>query len=122
MANILVIDDEAPMRRFVAKALEREGHALSEASDGAEALRILAERSIDLVITDLLMPETDGIETIMELRRLYPATKIIAISGGGDYQSGAGFLRAAETLGADRTLTKPFEFKQQLLPAVQALL
>ena len=97
------------------------GHAVAEAADGAEALHILAARPIDLVITDLLMPETDGIETIVELRRLYPATKIIAISGGGEYQSGAGFLRAAESLGADRTLTKPFEFKQ-LLPAVQALL
>lgn len=121
MANILVIDDEAPMRRFVVLALEKQGHAVAEASDGAEALKIMAERTIDLVITDLLMPETDGIETIMELRRLYPATKIIAISGGGEYQSGKGFLRAAESLGADRTLTKPFEFKH-LLPAVEALL
>ncbi len=109
------------MRRFVARALEKQGHALFEAADGAEALRILAERPADLVITDLLMPETDGIETIMELRRLYPGTKIIAISGGGEYQTGAGFLRAAESLGADRTLTKPFRF-QQLLPAVEALL
>ena len=109
------------MRRFVAHALAKQGHVLSEAADGAEALRILAERAIDLVITDLLMPETDGIETIMELRRLYPATKIIAISGGGEYQSGRGFLRAAESLGADRTLTKPFEWTQ-LLPAVEALL
>ncbi len=121
VANILVIDDEAPMRRFVALALEKQGHVVAEAADGAEALKIMAERAVDLVITDLLMPETDGIETIMELRRLYPATKIIAISGGGEYQSGVGFLRAAESLGADRTLTKPFEFKQ-LLPAVQALL
>ncbi len=121
MANILVIDDEAPMRRFVARALEKQGHAIAEAADGAEALRILAEHPIDLVITDLLMPETDGIETIIELRRLYPATKIIAISGGGEYQSGVGFLRAAESLGADRTLTKPFEFRQ-LIPAVEALL
>jgi DNA-binding response OmpR family regulator len=121
LANILVIDDEEPMRRFVARALEKQGHALFEAADGAEALRILAERPADLVITDLLMPETDGIETIMELRRLYPGTKIIAISGGGEYQTGAGFLRAAESLGADRTLTKPFRF-QQLLPAVEALL
>jgi two-component system, chemotaxis family, chemotaxis protein CheY len=121
VASILVIDDEAPMRRSVAMALEKRGHALSEAADGAEALRILAARSIDLVITDLLMPETDGIETILELRRLYPATKIIAISGGGDYQSGKGFLRAAESLGADRTLAKPFEFRE-LLPAVEALL
>jgi len=121
VANILVIDDEAPMRRFVALALEKQGHAVAEAADGAEALKIMAERPVDLVITDLLMPETDGIETIMELRRLYPATKIIAISGGGEYQSGTGFLRAAESLGADRTLTKPFQF-QQLLPAVQALL
>ena len=120
MANILVIDDEAPMRRFVALALEKQGHVVAEAADGAAALKIMGSRVIDLVITDLLMPETDGIETIMELRRLYPATKIIAISGGGEYQSGKGFLRAAESLGADRTLTKPFEF-QQLLPAVEAL-
>ena len=121
MANILVIDDEAPLRRFVTLALKKQGHSLSEAADGAEALRILAERPIDLVITDLMMPEIDGIETILELRRLYPATKIIAISGGGEFQSGADFLRAAESLGADRTLAKPFQFKQ-LLPAVQALL
>ncbi|HLJ20796.1 MAG TPA: response regulator [Stellaceae bacterium] len=121
MANILVIDDDEAMRRFVALALGRQGHAVAEAADGAEALKIMGERAIDLVITDLLMPETDGIETIMELRRLYPATKIIAISGGGEYQSGKGFLRAAESLGADRTLMKPFQF-QQLLPAVQALL
>ena len=121
MANILVIDDEAPMRRFVVMALEKQGHVVAEAAEGAEALRVLAERRIDLVITDLLMPETDGIETIMELRRLYPAIKIIAISGGGEYQSGVGFLRAAESLGADRTLTKPFEFKQ-LIPAVEGLL
>jgi DNA-binding response OmpR family regulator len=121
VANILVIDDEAPMRRFVALALARQGHAVAEAADGAAALKILAERPTDLVITDLLMPETDGIETIMELRRLYPMTKIIAISGGGEYRSGADFLRAAESLGADLTLTKPFQF-QALLPAVQALL
>lgn len=109
------------MRRFVVMALQKQGHAVAEAPDGAEALKIMSGRAIDLVITDLLMPETDGIETIMELRRLYPSTKIIAISGGGEYQSGAGFLRAAESLGADLTLTKPFEFKQ-LLPAVEALL
>ena len=115
MANILVIDDEVPARRFVAMALEKQGHAVSEAADGAEALRVMAERSIALVITDLLMPETDGIETILELRRRYPATKIIAISGGGEYQSGAGFLRAAESLGADRTLTK-----SPITPADQA--
>ena len=121
MANILVIDDEASMRRFVAMALEKQGHAVAEAADGTEALRILSGQAIDLVITDLLMPETDGIETIMELRRLYPAIKIIAVSGGGEYQSGAGFLRAAESLGADLTLTKPFEFKQ-LIPAVEGLL
>jgi len=121
VANILVIDDEASTRRLVALALEKQGHTVAEAGDGAEALKILAAHKVDLVITDLLMPETDGIETIMELRRLYPATKIIAISGGGEYQSGAGFLRAAESLGADSTLSKPFEFKQ-LLPAVQALL
>ena len=121
MPNILVIDDEAPMRRFVAMSLRKQGHAVAEAADGAEALHILAERRIDLVITDLLMPETDGIETILELRRLYPRTKIIAISGGGEYQSGTGFLRAAESLGADRTFTKPFKVKQ-LLPAVAALL
>lgn len=120
MASILVIDDEVSQRQFVARALEKQGHAVAEAADGAEALKILADCTIDLVITDLLMPETDGIETIMALRQLYPATKIIAISGGGEYQSGTDFLRAAESLGADCTLTKPFEFKQ-LLPAVAAL-
>ena len=121
MAQILIIDDEAPVRRFVARALEKQGHGLYEAADGGEALRILAARPIDLVITDLLMPETDGIETIMELRRLHPGIKIIAISGGGEYQSGTDFLKAAHALGANRTFLKPFEWTK-LLPAVQELL
>lgn len=121
MANILIIDDEIPARRILGRILEKRGHRLYEASDGAEGLRLVAEQAIDLVITDLLMPEIDGIETILELRRSHATVKIIAISGGGDYRCGTDFLRAASALGADRVFQKPFS-SGNLIPAVQELL
>jgi YesN/AraC family two-component response regulator len=91
-----------------------------EAANGKIGMHLQRENLVDLVITDLSMPEKDGIETIRELRRDFPDVKIIAISGGG--RAGAdGYLSVAKTIGANRTLSKPFDLKK-LLDAVAELI
>lgn len=105
--TILVIDDEQLIRLQIRNALELEGFVVQEAANGQEGLARIATTQPDVVITDILMPEKEGIETIMELRRLYPSIRIIAISGGGR-TGNKDFLRTATHLGADRTLAKPF--------------
>lgn len=104
---ILVIDDEQPIRLQVRTSLELEGFIVHEAANGNEGLARIAAAVPDVVITDILMPDKEGIETIIELRRCYPAIRIIAISGGGR-TGNKDFLRTAQHLGADRTLAKPF--------------
>ena len=104
--RVLVIDDEAAVRSALCATLSDAGYAATEARDGAEALEILSTAPTDAVLMDIYMPLQDGFEAIRELRRVAPAVKIIAISGGsrGDFDP----LKAAEMLGADRTLRKPF--------------
>jgi DNA-binding response OmpR family regulator len=120
MACVLIIDDDVQMRAMLRKVLDRAGHQTSEASDGCEGLREHQRLNFDLIITDILMPEGEGLETIRQLRQVSPAVKIIAISGGG--QSGTlDFLDVAERLGADRSLQKPFSL-QELLDVIDALL
>lgn len=100
--------------------LEGSGHEVAVAAQGAEGLTLFGEHPVDLVITDIFMPEKEGIETILELRHQSPQTKIIAISGGGR----AGNLdisATAKNLGAHQTLAKPFA-RQELLDAVNAVL
>ncbi len=118
MATILVIDDEEMVRATLRLALEDAGHRVLEAGNGEEGLRLLEANSIDLTITDIIMPEKEGIETIIEIRRRRPEAKIIAISGGGRSQS-IDFLRIAERLGAVHSLAKPFS-PQMLLQLVDA--
>lgn len=120
MARILVVDDEAPIRDVMRKMLERAGHVVIEAGDGLEAMQVFEASPTDLVITDILMPDQEGLQTIMELRRDYPDLKIIAISGGGVVGPQT-YLRMAEGFGADRTLSKPFTMND-LLEAVRELL
>lgn len=107
MARILVIDDEAAVRGLVATILRNAGHEVIETSDGKKGIDILSREPFDLLITDLLMPEKDGIEIIMEARRDHPAIRIIAMSGGG-MAAPSEYLPMAELLGAERTLAKPF--------------
>lgn len=120
MASILVIDDDVAVRGLIRTVLERVGHTVIEASDGAAGMRLYRAADIDLVITDLYMPGQDGIETIQLLRDEAPESRILAISGGGSME-GAGPLRDAELLGADAVLAKPF-VREQLVDAVNALL
>jgi len=106
MARILVIDDEDQIRALLRRVLEREGHQVLETEFGREALRIAESQPIDLVITDIMMPDTDGLEVITALRRESPKLKILAISGGGVLRNKA--LHVANVLGAHETLQKPF--------------
>lgn len=107
MARVLVIDDEADIRRLLAAGLGSDGHTVFEAADGVEGVALLGLHPVDVVITDILMPNKEGIETIIELRKTRPGLKIVAMSGGG-IMSGSDALRVARSLGAHATLRKPF--------------
>lgn len=107
MASVLVVEDEKLVRRALNKMLRAGGHDVTEVEDGQRALSYLERHPADVVVTDIVMPGKDGLETIAELRRRFPNAKIIAISGGAR-PSGAGALKAAKALGADRILAKPF--------------
>ena len=120
MAHILVIDDERNVRESLSQALERTGHRVSLATNGNEGLAELQASRPDLVITDILMPEKEGMETIMEIHREWPEMRIIAISGGGR-MSNMTFLDAAQKLGATMVLKKPFSV-HELLEAVSQCL
>ncbi len=120
MARILVIDDDDQIRAMLQQRLEREGHKVVSAGDGKLGMKLFREEPAELVITDIIMPEKEGIETIMELRRDFPEVKIIAISGGGKVSPDE-YLHIAEKFGAHRTLAKPFG-REELLKAVQELL
>ncbi len=108
MARILVIDDVAGVRRSIGGVLARDGHEVSEATDGVEGVEIARRTAPDLVITDLLMPRLDGLDTIDRLREAGLTCPILAISGGGALVEAGDALAAATHL-ADATLAKPFE-------------
>jgi DNA-binding response OmpR family regulator len=120
MPKILLIDDDDQLRTMLKLVLTSSGYEVSEACNGNEASRIYQQQYPDLVITDLLMPDKEGLELIMELRRNNKDIKIIAMSGGG--RGGAvNYLEAAGKLGAQQTLAKPFS-RQELLRAVRAVM
>ncbi|MEP6989365.1 MAG: response regulator [bacterium] len=108
MASILVVDDQAQMLDVIRRMLSKVGHEITTASDGGEAIRLLTDGPLpDLVITDLIMPGQEGMETIMIIRERFPGVKIIAMSGGGQV-SGLEYLPSASAMGAHQTLAKPF--------------
>ena len=120
MARILIIDDDAQLRAILRQVLDRAGHQTSEASDGREGLREHQQLMFELIITDILMPQGGGLDTVRQLRQVSPDVKIIAISGGG--QSGPlDLLDEAERSGADRSLQKPFGLRE-LLDVIDELL
>jgi len=116
---ILLIDDEAPFRSVLKQVLLNAGYDVVEAANGAEGIKYFHERPADMIITDIIMPEKEGIETIIELKKAYPDVKLIAMSGGGWYGTDIDF-DMAKKLGA-RALDKPFAL-QELLDAVNELL
>ena len=116
-ASILVADDDADMRGWLRDALETDGYDVVEAANGKMAVELLRRERVDLVITDLAMPEQEGIETIRLLKEEYPKLKIIAISGA----FGGTFLEIAKLLGAGAALLKPIQL-DNLLHTVHQLL
>ena len=120
MRRILIIDDDDEFRHILRKTLERAGYEITEAADGREGMKLFREAPTELVITDILMPEQDGVETVIELRREFADARIIAISGGGQIDSKK-YLKMAERLGVTHTFSKPFK-RGELLQAIQELL
>jgi CheY-like chemotaxis protein len=113
MARILVIDDEDVLRNALRVVLESAGYEVLDAARGAAGLRLYHERGADLVLVDIFMPEMDGLEVIRALRGEIPRPKLVAMSGGG--QTGnTDILTMAATLGAKRTLRKPFAASELL--------
>ncbi|HEY0104358.1 MAG TPA: response regulator [Brevundimonas sp.] len=106
MASIVIVDDDPTVRLIATEMLRDCDHAIVEACDGDEALKLVRSMHIDLVVLDMLMPNKDGLETIIEIRNLRPSIRILAISSGG--RTGADLLlRTAMAFGADATLAKP---------------
>ncbi len=120
MARILVVDDDLQVRKFISSVLTRAGHDILGAGDGHEGLALYREEAPDLVVIDIIMPEKEGIETIIELKRLNPGVRIIAISGGGRVGP-EGYLMTARGLGAMETLQKPFTM-EELVQSVDRVL
>ncbi len=120
MSNILVIEDDVYTRTVIRQMIEREGHNVLEAANGEDGIRVFRENRIDLTVTDILMPEKDGITTIFELKKLSPSVKIIAMSGGGRLGPET-YIKLAQKMGSDSTLTKPIE-RTKLTAAIGMLL
>lgn len=115
MARILLIDDDDALRGVIAQSLEHAGHTVVQAADGRQGVDLFHATSIDLVLTDLVMPGKEGVETIIELHQKKPSLPIIAMSGGMPRSNM--YLEIAAKLGARRTLAKPF-MPQELLAAI----
>jgi len=115
MATILIIDDEEIIRALLRSALEAAGYEVTEAANGREGLELFRHRSIDLVITDIVMPELNGLDMLLELTREFLQAKVIAISGAGGEKN---VLDVARLLGARQTFEKPFSLPH-LLAAVR---
>ena len=120
MARILIIDDEPQIRSMLKLMLERDGYEVVEAPDGVEGIRVYRQNPADLIITDLIMPNKDGIGMIIDLKKEFPEVKIIAMSGGG-LNKPDGYLKGAKKLGASCTLTKPID-REEILRVVAAIL
>ena len=120
MARVLIIDDEPHILLMVKKMLERAGYEVDLASNGSEGLKLFERIQPDLVITDIIMPEKEGLETIREMRRQSKDLKIIAMSGGGKI-SADNYLETAKIFGAARIMEKPFS-QNLLLSYVEDLL
>jgi CheY-like chemotaxis protein len=117
--SILIIDDEPQFRRLFIKKLAKLPYTVIEAENGDEGLKRFLENKPNLVITDLVMPKKEGIETIIELKKTTPGVKIIAISGGGRNTPGS-YLDIAKQLGAAHVFTKPVDW-EKMLAAIQEM-
>ena len=120
MPTILLVDDDDQFRTIFAESLRRAGYDVREARDGDEGIKSYRDRPADLIITDLIMPEKEGLEMIQEFRRSEPEVKIIAISGGSRHGA-SDYLRFARAFGARKVLGKPFT-RDEMLTAIEEVL
>ena len=120
MKRILVIDDDEMYRAMLLKFFSHAGYDVLSAPNGKEGLKIQREASVDLILTDIVMPEMEGLQTIIELGKFFPQPKIIAVSGGGKIGPDQ-YLQMATRLGAHKCFSKPFK-TAELLAAVKELL
>lgn len=120
MKRILVIDDDDFFREMLLAMIQREGYQVDEAEDGEKGIEKHRLNHYDLIITDIIMPNKEGIGTIMELKKDDPNVKIIAMSGGGRVVPN-NYLNIAQKLGAHKTLTKPFE-RKELIGTIKELI
>lgn len=111
MPSVLVVDDQDQVRQLIRETLEQAGYEVEEARDGKEGLERYRMKAVDLVITDILMPGQDGLEGIMALRREFPDSRVIAMTGGSESVDLGNVSDIAKMLGARRTLQKPFDLK-----------
>jgi CheY-like chemotaxis protein len=119
--SILIADDEQDICVLLEQWLTPLGHAVRTARSGSEALKRVAEHPVDLVVTDILMPEGDGLKLMEGLRQTCPAARVLAISGGGRFMDGREYLKIAQGLGAHAAIMKPFTRDQFLAAVGQAL-
>jgi len=120
MPGILIVEDDKELREMLKMSLTRHKYSVLEAADGKDAIFHFKPSITDIVVTDLIMPEEDGLKVIMKLRELKPQLKIIAISGGGKAGPGS-YLKLAKALGADAVFSKPFSIND-LISKVESLL
>jgi DNA-binding response OmpR family regulator len=118
--RILIVDDDEVTRGILCDLLEIEGYFPSEADDGKIGVRLHKKEPFDLIITDIIMPETEGLEVIRKCRQISPQVKIIAISGGGRIDA-ENYLNMAEKLGANLSFTKPFS-KEDMINGIRKLI
>ena len=108
MKTVLVVEDDRQMGEMICRAVEAEQWQCLDAANGNEAIRVCENETVDAVVCDLIMPEKEGVETIVEMRQRWPDLPVIAISGGG-MRPGEYYLEIARRIGARATLSKPFE-------------
>jgi len=109
MAKVLVVDDEDNMRFMIREMLEQDSHEVIEATTGKEAMVEFRRSPADLVITDLVMPDKNGLDLIMDIKQNYPNVRILAISGGGGVNGRFDYIPIAELIGASSVMRKPFK-------------
>jgi len=118
---ILVAEDEENIRLLLEEWLQPLGHTVASAPNATEAFKLLKKQRFDLVVTDIVMPDGDGLKLIEELRKTPPIPRILAISGGGRFMDGEDYLKMARGFGADAALMKPFAREKFLAAITQAM-
>ncbi len=120
MALVLIVDDDPTVLRMLTQVMQRDGHTVMQAEDGEVAMKLFRQQPADIIITDLLMPNKEGLELISEARDTAPAVGIIAYSGGGKMQPDS-YLQFASGLGADRVFTKPVPITELSMAVTELL-